>query len=46
MHLVFLDGFWIVYIPLGRMIKIQTLAQFAVDHLSHSVMASLVLLLC
>ena len=35
--LIFLDGFRVVHIPFGRMVKFKLLAQFPVDHLSHIV---------
>ena len=46
MHLILLDGFWFAHILFGDMVKIQFLAQFPVDHLSHPFMPSLVLLYC
>ena len=44
-RLILLDRFWFVYIPFDSIVKIQSLAQFPVNHLSHPVMLTLVLLL-
>ena len=35
MRPIFLDGYWFVHIPFGSMVKIQSFAQFPLDHLSH-----------
>ena len=45
MRLILMEGFWIVHIPFGSMVKFLSFAQFPVDHLPHKVMASLVLFL-
>ena len=34
-RLILLDRCWVVHIPFVRIVKLQTLAQFPVDHLSH-----------
>ena len=39
-------AFWLTHILFGSMFKIQSLAQFSVDDLSHPVVPLLVLLLC
>ena len=46
LRLIFLDRFWFVHIPFRSMVKIQSLAQFPVDHLSNPVMFCLVIHLC
>ena len=43
--LIIQEGFWIVHIPLVRMVKFQFLAQFPVDHLLHPVVSNLILFL-
>ena len=43
MRLILPDGFCVVHIPLIRIVKFHSLAQFPVDHLSHPVVSSLVL---
>ena len=40
------DRFWVVHIPFVRMVKLQFLAQFPVDHLDAPVVPSLILFLC
>ena len=40
------DICWVLHIPFVHMVKFQFLAQFPVDHFAHSVMSSLILLLC
>ena len=45
-HLIVLDRFWVVHIPCVRIIKLQFLAQFPVDHLAHPVLPSLIFFLC
>ena len=41
-RLTFLDGFWVAQIPFLRMVKLNFLAQFLVDHPPHPVMSSLI----
>ena len=36
------DGFWVVLMPFGWIVKFQFLAQFQVDHLTHPVVSSLI----
>ena len=43
MDFVLQDGFWVVDIPLVRMVGFKFLAQFSVDHLLHSFMSSFLL---
>ena len=43
---ILLDRFFVVHIPFIRMIKLQLLAQFSVDHLAHPVVSSFILFLC
>ena len=45
MSLILLDGFWFVPVPFYVITKFQFLVEFPVDHLSHPVMSSLILLL-
>ena len=40
------DWFWVVHISSVRMIRLQFLAQFPVDHFAHPVVSSLTLFLC
>ena len=42
----FLDNCWVLHIPFVGMIKFKILAHLPVDHLSHPVGSSLILLLC
>ena len=46
MSLILLDGFWFDLMPFVRMAKFQFFAQFPMDHLPHTVMFSLIVLLC
>ena len=41
MSLISVDGFLLVYIPYGNMVKFHSLAQFQVYHLSHPIVPSL-----
>ena len=45
-RLILLDRFLFVHIPFVRMIKLQFLTQFPMDHLAHPVVSSLLLFLC
>ena len=45
MRFILQEGFWFVPVPFVRMVKLQFLAQFLVDHLLHTVVSSLALLL-
>ena len=45
MRVILQDRFWVVHIPFVRMVKIQFIAQFPVDHLAHSVMPIHILIL-
>ena len=38
--LIFLDGFWVMQIPLVRMVKFTLLGQFPVDYLLHPIESS------
>ena len=40
------DRFLVVHIPFVRMVKLQFLAQFPVDHLAHPVVPCLIIFLC
>ena len=42
-RLIFWDGFWYMHIPFVRMVKLQFLAQFPLDHLFYPVVSSLIL---
>ena len=44
MHFVLQHRFWVVYIPLVRMVKFNIFAQFPMDHLTHPVVSSPILL--
>ena len=44
-HLILQDRCWVVHIPFVRMVKLQFLAQFLIDHLVPSVMSRLKLFL-
>ena len=44
--LIFSDRFWAVHILFVRMVKLQILVLFSVEHLSHPVVPSLILFLC
>ena len=44
--LILQKGFRFVPIPFGSIVQFQSLAQFPVDHLPHSVVSSLILFLC
>ena len=39
MLLILLDRFWVVHIPFVRMVRLQFLAQFPVDHRSHPIVS-------
>ena len=43
---IFYDRCWVVHIPFVGMVKFKYLAHFPVDHLAHTVVSSLILLLC
>ena len=45
MRLILQDGFWVVQIPLFRLVKLKFLVHFPVDHFPHSDVSSLILLL-
>ena len=45
MRLIFEDEFGLLHIQFDSMVKIRSLAQFPVDHLSYPVMPSLIFLL-
>ena len=42
MSFILLDGFWVVYILLVRMVKFKFLAHFSVDHFPHTVSSHLI----
>ena len=44
-YVILQDRFWMVHIPFVRIVKLQILAQFPVDHLAHPVVPSLILFL-
>ena len=44
-HLIFLDGFWIVHIPFASVVKFKFLSQFSIYHLLHYYYYYLLLLL-
>ena len=43
-RVVLLDSCWVVHVPFLRMVKFKFLAQFPVDHFTHPVVSSLILL--
>ena len=43
MRLITFDGFWVVHIPVVRMVKFDFFAQLSVDHLSYPILSSLIL---
>ena len=40
------DRFWVVHISFVRMVNLQLLAQFPVDHIGHPIVPSLIFFLC